>query len=166
LLTGIALAEALAPLVPEPRALGLKWPNDVFLNGGKLAGILVDSAARADGTLDWLVIGIGVNLAVAPDVPGRAIACLADVALPPSPEAFARVLLARLAHWREVRGREEFAAVRAAWLKWAPPYASHVTLRVGERLIGGGFAGLAEDGSLLLNTGGHVHAFATGEVLS
>lgn len=166
LLAGVALADALAPVVPDPALLRLKWPNDVLLGGAKLAGILVDSAAAPDGALDWLVIGIGVNLAVAPDVPGRAVACVADVAAPPSPEAFAAVLLARLADWRGVRAREGFAAVRRAWLGRAAAPGSAVTLRLGERLIGGDFAGLADDGALLLNTEGRIRAFATGEVLS
>ena len=48
----------------------LKWPNDVLLDGAKLAGILIDAAP--DGAkLDWLVIGIGMNLAAAPEIPGR-----------------------------------------------------------------------------------------------
>ena len=47
LLAGVALAEALAPHVPERTALRLKWPNDVLLSGGKLGGMLVDSRADA-----------------------------------------------------------------------------------------------------------------------
>ncbi len=165
LLAGVALAEALTPYLPDPAALRLKWPNDVLLNGGKLAGILVDSAAGADGALDWLVIGIGVNLAVAPAVPGRPVACLADVAVPPAPEAFAPALLARLWHWGEQRAAHGFAPLRAAWLARAPAPGGAVTLRLGDRQIVGGFAGLGDDGCLLLDTDGGVRAFATGEVL-
>lgn len=165
LLAGVALAEALAPYVPDSVALRLKWPNDVLLAGKKLAGILVDSGAGADGELDWLVIGIGVNLAVAPEVPWRGVACLADVAVPPAPEAFAPALLARMDHWREIRRREGFAPVRAGWLAHASAPGSRVTLRRGDALLAGDFAGLGDDGALLLETGGRVRAFATGEVL-
>jgi BirA family biotin operon repressor/biotin-[acetyl-CoA-carboxylase] ligase len=165
LLAGVALAEALADHLPDPAAPRLKWPNDVLLGGRKLAGILVDSSADADGMVEWLVIGLGVNLAVAPDVPGRAVACLADVAAPPSPERFAEALLARLDHWRHVRVTAGFAPIRAAWLARAPALGSGVTLRRGEELLGGNFAGLGEDGSLLLARDGSVRAFAAGEVL-
>jgi BirA family transcriptional regulator, biotin operon repressor / biotin---[acetyl-CoA-carboxylase] ligase len=165
LLAGVALAETLASFLPDSSVLQLKWPNDVLLNGGKLAGILVDSAATPAGAVEWLVLGIGVNLVAAPNVPGRAIACLAEFASPPPAEDFAGVLLTRLHHWRTVRAQDGFAAVRAAWLGWAPALGSAVTLRLGERRIGGGFAGLADDGSLLLSTDGRVDAFATGEVL-
>jgi BirA family biotin operon repressor/biotin-[acetyl-CoA-carboxylase] ligase len=165
LLAGVALGEALAAYLPDPSALRLKWPNDVLLHGKKLAGILVDSSADAGGMVEWLVIGLGANLVVAPDVPGRDIACLADVVEPPPPEALAENLLARLEHWRGIRRDAGFAPVRAAWLARAPEPGSAITLRLGETMLGGGFAGLAEDGSLLLASAGRIRAFATGEVL-
>lgn len=166
LLAGVALAEAVAHHLPGSAALRLKWPNDLLLDGGKLAGILVDSAAAPDGTLDWLVIGIGVNLTVAPDLPGRAVARLADHAPPPLPERFAGAVLGRLAHWRRVRARDGFAAIRAAWLARAPGFGTPVKLRRGNRDVGGLFAGLGDDGSLLLDSGGCVQAFDAGEVLA
>lgn len=165
LLAGVALADALAPLLPDPSALRLKWPNDMLLHGRKLAGILVDSAAKTDGALDWLVIGVGVNLAVAPDVPGREVAALASVAPPPTPQAFAAMFLAALDRWRRVRLLEGFGPIRAAWLARAPDLGSGITLRIGDQRLGGGFAGLGDDGSLLLDTGGQVRAFGAGEVL-
>lgn len=163
LLAGVALAEALSPLLPNPQALRLKWPNDLLLDGAKLAGILVESSATPDGTLEWLVIGIGVNIVAAPELPDRRTAALAQVATPPAAEDLARLVLARLAHWRQVRLLEGFAPVRAAWLERAPALGTPLTLRLGKRSLGGSFAGLGHDGSLLLATGGRVHAFAAGE---
>lgn len=55
---GVALAEALEPLVDGP--IGLKWPNDLLIAGGKLAGILIEARWR-DGQPEWVAIGIGVN---------------------------------------------------------------------------------------------------------
>jgi BirA family transcriptional regulator, biotin operon repressor / biotin---[acetyl-CoA-carboxylase] ligase len=165
LLAGVALAEALTPLLPHPARLRLKWPNDLLLGDGKLAGILVDSSADAGGMLDWLVIGVGVNVAVAPEVPGRAVAALADVMVSPAPELVADLFLAALDRWRRVRLFDGFAPVRAAWLARAPDLGDRISLKVGEQRLGGGFAGLGEDGSLLLHTGGKVNAFSTGEVL-
>lgn len=165
LLAGVALAEALSPRLPDPSALRLKWPNDLLLADAKLAGILVDSAAGADGGLDWLVIGVGANLAVAPEVPGRAVAALAEVAPAPPPEDVARDFLAALDVWRRRRLLDGFAPIRAAWLARAPEIGAPISLRIGAETLGGGFAGLGEDGSLLMQTGGRVHAFGAGEVL-
>jgi BirA family biotin operon repressor/biotin-[acetyl-CoA-carboxylase] ligase len=165
LLVAVALADALAGLLPDAGLLALKWPNDVLLDGRKVSGILLDATATTGGALDWLVIGCGVNLAHAPEVPGRRTACVAEFATPPTPEAMADVLLGRLAHWRAVRAEQGFGPVRAAWLARAQPVGTRLQLSYGGRLLGGIFAGLADDGCLLLDTGGRLEAFATGEVL-
>jgi BirA family biotin operon repressor/biotin-[acetyl-CoA-carboxylase] ligase len=164
LLAGVALADVLSRYVPEPAVLALKWPNDVLMHGRKLAGILVESAADDAGCLAWLSIGVGVNLAAAPDVVGRDTACLAEHVAPPAPEAVAADMLEAIAHWRARRLAEGFAPVRAAFLARAQAPGTPLTLRLGERTLGGTFEGLGEDGSLLVRTDGRVHAFAAGEV--
>jgi BirA family biotin operon repressor/biotin-[acetyl-CoA-carboxylase] ligase len=169
LLAAVAVIEALAPFLPAPDALAVKWPNDVLLHGRKLAGILIDSSAAAgsgpDGMLEWLVIGIGINLAYAPAVPGRPTACIADAAPAPAAEDAAAALLARLDHWRARWAGEGFAPIRAAWLRHGPVPDAPVTLRVGGQTLEGTFAGLDDQGSLRLRSGDRVRAFAAGEVL-
>lgn len=68
---GLAIAEALEPFASAP--IRLKWPNDVFVSGGKLAGILSEGRWRS-GRLDWLAIGIGVNVRPPAAVPVGATA--------------------------------------------------------------------------------------------
>ena len=164
LLAAVALADAVAPLLPDPSTLTLKWPNDLLLNGRKMAGILVDSHATQTGILDWLVIGLGLNLATAPQLPDRPSACLADATTPPPPETMAEHVLDRLAFWRDNFRRDGFAPVRTAWLARARNLGSEVTLRQGANDIVGRFAGLGDDGSLLLDADGKISAFAAGEV--
>ncbi len=65
LAVGVAIAEALAMFELEVR---LKWPNDVLHQGRKLAGILIETALPAQGSGSWAVIGIGLNMAVPPDM--------------------------------------------------------------------------------------------------
>jgi BirA family biotin operon repressor/biotin-[acetyl-CoA-carboxylase] ligase len=165
LVAAVALADALTPFLPDADALTLKWPNDLLLNGRKVAGILLDSSANAAGDIDWLVIGFGVNLAAAPAVPGRAVAAVADVVTPPEPEQVVPSLLSALDHWRAVRERQGLAPIREAWLARAQSTGTALSLRLGEQEIEGKFAGLADDGSLLLETGGRVRVFAAGEIV-
>jgi len=165
LLTGVALWQTLADLAPIAAALRLKWPNDLLLDGRKLAGILIDNSVGASGRLDWVVVGIGVNLAHAPPLAGRATASLAELVVPPSPVAVAERLLVRLDEWRRVRRHEGFAAIRAAWLAHGPPMDEPITLKLRDRLVEGVFAGLGDDGGLKLRTGGEVETFTTGDVL-
>jgi BirA family transcriptional regulator, biotin operon repressor / biotin---[acetyl-CoA-carboxylase] ligase len=62
---GVALADAgralLAGLVPSPPHVGLKWPNDLEVDGRKAAGILAEAHSRG-GRLDWVLLGPGVNV--------------------------------------------------------------------------------------------------------
>ena len=166
LLTGIAVADTVRPLLPDPAALVLKWPNDVLLRGRKLAGILIDTSLDNAGGLRWLVIGIGANLAVAPELPGRVAACLPDEGVaPPPPEDFARALLGHLARWHSVLQRDGFAAIREAWLERAHPVGTTLTVAFADQRVEGAFEGLSPEGHLVLRTAGGVRSFSTGEVL-
>lgn len=165
LLAAVAFAEALTRHAPSPEAeaaIRLKWPNDVLLGGRKLGGILIDAAAGESGSLGWLVIGFGANLGASPELDDREAAGLGSPAVP---EEAAASLLERLDHWRRVRLLEGFAPVRRAWLDRAHPPGTHLRVRVGGQELGGAFAGLSDDGALLLQANGRVHAFHTGEVL-
>lgn len=66
---GIALADALAPFTRAD--VRLKWPNDLWTEAGKLAGILVEARWRGSA-LEWVAIGIGVNVRAHPMEPVRA----------------------------------------------------------------------------------------------
>ena len=86
LAAGLAVYEAVVPLLADPAPLQLKWPNDLTFSGAKLAGILLEREG------DALVVGIGVNLADAPDIPGRATVALAAFGPAPDRELFAGAL--------------------------------------------------------------------------
>jgi BirA family biotin operon repressor/biotin-[acetyl-CoA-carboxylase] ligase len=161
LLAGVALAEAAAAVLPDPGVLRLKWPNDLLRGGAKCAGILAESALAPNSQLAWLTLGFGVNLAHAPAVPDRPTATLGGLE---APEAFAARLLARLGHWRAMQRDQGFAPIRAAWRRFGPAEGEAITVR---GLSGQGcFAGLADDGSLLLEIDGVRRAIQAGEVLS
>ena len=166
LLAGVAVAEALATFLPPEAPLTLKWPNDVLLGGGKIVGILAESVATAEGTLEWLSFGIGANLAMAPEVPGRRTACLAAYGAPPPPRQAAAGVRAALARWRDRVAREGFAPVRDAFLQRAPRPGTPLSLHRGAENIVGRFAGLDSGGALLLHTSQGLRTFVAGEVTS
>lgn len=165
LLAAVALAGALLPLLPQPGALRLKWPNDLLLDGAKCAGILTEASATPGGDLEWLVLGIGVNLATAPELPDRRTASLARMGVtPPAPEVFAAALLDSISRWSSVMRRDGFDPVRQAWLAHGPVPDSPVTVRGLRGPLEGRFAGLREDGALLLSCEDGIQVVASGEV--
>lgn len=160
LLAAVALHEAAVHHAPG-RPLRLKWPNDLMEQGAKLAGILAEASLDPAGSIAHLVLGFGVNLAHAPEVEGRAVACLGPI----PPETFAATLLGRLSHWQETRLEQGFAAVRAAWEERGPPRGTGLTLRQGDNPVTGSYEGLAEDGGLRLATAEGLRIFHAGEVI-
>ncbi|MGG5821023.1 biotin--[acetyl-CoA-carboxylase] ligase [Falsiroseomonas sp. HW251] len=153
----IAMAEAVEPDLPDPAALRVKWPNDLLLDGAKLAGVLCESGATPGGRLDWVILGCGINLAVAPEVPGRATTRLPGDA---PPEQVAVRLIRSVVSWRD----RPMPDLIAAWLRRGPALGERLTLRTGTGETTGSFAGLAEDGALLLDTGAGPRRFGSGEV--
>jgi BirA family transcriptional regulator, biotin operon repressor / biotin---[acetyl-CoA-carboxylase] ligase len=162
LLSGLALLEALEDCGAEEAQLSLKWPNDILSRGAKLAGVLVEGAIGT--TVDWLVIGFGANLAVAPELPGRATAALAAPA--PTPGDVTRALLPRLAIWRRRLEAKGLEPIREAWLARAHPLGTAIRIQYGGgEAREGFFAGLSPEGKLLLQCGDNLHVVSTGDVL-
>ena len=159
---GFVAALAVGDLVPKDRTVRLKWPNDVLVDGGKVAGILLESAIGQDGQVEHVVAGIGVNVTFAPQLPemrypGAALGGTVEAAL----EGLARALANRLAQWR----RDGFETVRREWLAKAGPLGAEVDVRLGEGLVRGRFAGLDREGALLLDTAEGPRKIVSGELL-
>jgi BirA family biotin operon repressor/biotin-[acetyl-CoA-carboxylase] ligase len=141
LVSGLALIEALDVAVPGLPLL-LKWPNDLLLDGSKVAGILLERHG------DRVVLGFGVNLASAPPIAGRDVAHLGASILP---QAFAPVLAAALdrmiALWRSSEP-QDFAK---AWLARAHAVGTELSVHDGDSLrVLGRFDGIDPDGTLRL----------------
>lgn len=143
----LAVRDAAADVVGEAGMLALKWPNDVMLDGGKLSGILLEMVRGA------IVVGIGVNIARAPQLPDRKTMALGDVAATPPLDDFAATLAAafdrRLAAWRTYGlGATLQAFLNQSIHAQGSPLTVHDT---DGSALSGTFAGLEEtDGALRL----------------
>ena len=145
-----------------------KWPNDVLVDGGKAAGVLLESALGPGGHVDWVVLGIGVNLASHPRIDGAIPSTsLAEAGGPTlAPEEALRSVLAALARRRREWETQGFAAVRHAWLDRAHGLGGPVTVVNGERRVAGVFEGLDEEGALVLaQPGTELISIAAGDVI-
>lgn len=141
LAAGLALVEALDVAAPGYAPM-LKWPNDVMLTGRKLAGILLERSG------DRVVIGVGVNLASAPNLPDRQGASLSGQVLP---QAFAPLLAGCFERLLDLWRRSEPQLLAQAWLARAHPLGTPLSVHASaDETISGRFDGIEPDGALRL----------------
>ena len=155
---------------------GLKWPNDVIMSGGKIAGILLEVERQT------LIVGCGINISSVQAVVRQgknhevsdhqlvAPVALADIwpqaaGVLPTPHQLARCFITRLFHWHGKFDQSGFAPIREAWLENAFFLGKRLLVWNGVRKISGVFCDLGMDGTLLLlDDSGHTHHITTGDV--
>ncbi|MGA0531575.1 biotin--[acetyl-CoA-carboxylase] ligase [Hansschlegelia sp. KR7-227] len=151
---GLALEAALrsvaASLEPRTSRPELKWPNDVVVDGAKLAGILLEADQLPDGRLA-IVIGLGVNVVSAPDdlpYPATSLRARGDRATAEELfEALTDTFVTWYDTWDEGRG---LAAIRKAWMARAAGLGSEVVVDLGARTIRGRFESIDDRGRLVV----------------
>lgn len=158
---GVALGEVAGPAFDWR----CKWPNDLLVDGKKLAGILLESETSAAGRADFIVIGVGVNLQSAPggtEYPATSLAAEGIAGILP-----ADLLAAFLRHfdrWHECWRSSGFAPVREAWLERAAGLGEPIRVRLERTTLTGRFLDLDADGALVLDTADGRRKIAAGEV--
>src|SRR4051812_34154907 len=155
LASAVALHEAANAFAPGA-PIRIKWPNDLVVDGGKLAGILLEREGVA------VIAGFGVNLAHHPDdTPRPALSFAALTGSAPEPDVFLEILSEAFARWLGRWRSEGVGPVRAAWLAAAHPIGSALSTSEGEGL----FEGLDESGALRLRLAdGTVRVIHAGDV--
>jgi BirA family transcriptional regulator, biotin operon repressor / biotin---[acetyl-CoA-carboxylase] ligase len=166
LVAGLALADALEGIGPPGLDVKLKWPNDVLIGGAKVAGLLLEGAARPDGSAAWVIVGSGVNVASCPEGTPYPATCLAGEGFGElAPLAVLRPYLFALADGRKRWQRSGFEPVRKAWLERCMGLGGEIRLRLEGEEISGRFVDLSETGALLLEqAGGRLRTIAAGDV--
>jgi BirA family biotin operon repressor/biotin-[acetyl-CoA-carboxylase] ligase len=160
----LAVADMVKALAPGA-SVTLKWPNDVLVDGCKMAGILLEAQSAPSGALAFVILGIGINVESHPaDARYPATSLWALGSHRPSVEAtLARLCTAlsvRLELWRE----GSFEAIRADWLSRAHALGQRIEVLVGDERISGVFRSLDVDGALLLDVDGTERRLTVGDV--
>ena len=160
----LALFDTLVAITGRSNIFTLKWPNDVLLRGGKLAGILLETVPNG------LVIGIGVNLKTLPPadilepnaVPPKSLLAETNVAI--QPNAFLDILAPNFARWEAQMATYGFAPIRTAWLAQAANLGKPVWAQVGGETVHGTFTTIDELGALVLETTRGLRKISAGDV--
>ncbi len=161
---GLAVADAVEAALPSHSRARLKWPNDVQIDGAKVAGVLVE---RADGDEDTVscILGIGVNVGHAPSGLPYPATCLREHGGASVAATRERVLAAIAARWDQWL-RDGFGAVRVDWLERGPRPGAPLRVSLPEGAVEGTFMDLDADGALLLHTAYGTRRFIAGDVVA
>ena len=154
LVAGLSTAEAVREWVPRA---GIKWPNDVLIDGRKVSGILTEMEA-SQGRVAFVVVGIGVNLnlraeELPPELRDRAAGVgefLPAGAGPIDRPRFADRLLSHLDEHSRQFVDHGFAALRARWNELSLLAGRHVRIDSSGTLYEGVVVGIHDDGTLHL----------------
>ena len=141
----LAVYSAACAIVEQAGIVHLKWPNDVLISGAKFSGILLERQGK------FAIIGIGSNLATAPDIEGRHTASLEDAGVKVTRDQYAKILsqeFAReLAIWRKNRAADVLDRWQAAAHRPGARLSVHTKAC---SVLSGSFDGLEQDGALRL----------------
>ncbi|MGE4064640.1 MAG: biotin--[acetyl-CoA-carboxylase] ligase [Rhodospirillaceae bacterium] len=153
-LAALAVRDAILDLPRHnaaPPALSLKWPNDVLMDGKKVSGILPELVTDPDGRT-WVIVGIGINL-IPVDLadPLYPVGALSEAHVDTRPAHALTILGRELAKWLDIWRTGGFSVVREAWRAAGPQDGAPLSVRLPEGAVTGTYAGLDEDGALLLD---------------
>lgn len=146
--------------------IGVKWPNDIYLNYKKLAGILIEMSGQADSECQ-LIIGIGVNMAMSEDQgkgidqPWSDLSSLTDM---PNKTDLVIALHKQLKRDIQLFEREGLAAFKTRWQQADLFHGKEIRLLMGENHVDGICRGLDEQGAVLLETADGIQAYIGGEI--
>jgi len=168
LLGAVALWEAIA--VHTGVTAGIKWPNDLLVDGRKICGILAEAHGNPAGALDFVVLGFGLNLAIEqaefPEELRGSAASLSKLAgRPIDPIGFLDGFLASLKVWLPLWEAVGVASFATTWTRHAEHLGQMVLITDGDEPITARLLGLADDGALrILDETGTARLVHSGDI--
>lgn len=165
LVVGLAVAEVIESLGVNDVAV--KWPNDVYVAGKKLSGVLVELDSRADGLTDC-VIGVGINLSMPHKGTERIDQQWTDLQTQ-LVDAWSRNVVAGKIY-RNIRERlvefdtQGLRHTREQWPNYDIFYNKPVKLLMGQRIVTGVCRGIDENGAILIDNQDNVVRYFGGEI--
>ena len=152
LMAAVALAEAVQSFLGAPPAI--KWPNDILVGGKKLAGILTESSSDSE-RLNFVVVGIGVNLnlpesALPGEIRATATSLLMLTNKAVDRAAFTRELIRSLDRCYGELEERGFPRIAGRWEAFFELRGRRVRVETGDRLLTGTARGIDADGALIV----------------
>jgi BirA family transcriptional regulator, biotin operon repressor / biotin---[acetyl-CoA-carboxylase] ligase len=170
MLTSLALAVAIQKTLKIKTEL--KWPNDVTINGNKVAGILIDASIESN-KIDYLVIGVGINFKIKPSKitsqikTGQkkyGITTLVKEDQQGNPVKLVQQFLLELERYYNNVISDSISDIRKEWMKRSSTVGKNVTATTTTGIIKGKAVGIDKTGALLLSSRGKVQRVLAGDI--
>lgn len=156
LVTALAVVETVESYLLDDE-VQLKWPNDVLVEGKKIAGILCESEMNGS-ELDYVVIGVGINVETAPDYATSFKKRGSEQNLGDVRDLFVEAFQEYMELWLT----EGYERIGNLWMQYSAHLDKEISVNNGE--YKGIFKGLGESGEMLLEVGGEEQAISFGEI--
>ena len=160
----LAACDALSAISPPGHIVQIKWPNDILLNGEKVGGLLLEAETGGGKTPDWVIMGLGVNVAQHPsnvEFPATSLKASGwTVTEVDCLEAFSRHFMTWANTWLD----QGFGAIRKHWLWRCKGIGDKIEVRLANKTMKGVFKDIDQDGALLLKSGKRELRITAGDV--
>ncbi len=149
----------------------LKWPNDITINGKKVAGILIDASIESN-KIDYLIIGIGINFRINPGTISKSIkqknygiTTLVKKDQEGNPVELVQQFLLELEETYNKVMINSVGTIRKEWMKRSSTIGKNVTATTTTGTIKGKAVGIDKTGALLLSNKGNIHRLLAGDII-
>ncbi|MGY8986396.1 MAG: biotin--[acetyl-CoA-carboxylase] ligase, partial [Sphingomonadales bacterium] len=151
----LAVWDVISKITPSSLNIKCKWPNDILLNGKKIAGILLESSAQRNNGVNLIVLGVGINLTHCPEVTSYPTTSLKqENGFAVDAKEMLTSLIFFTDKWIKVWENFGFGAIRTAWLEKAYNLNGLINVNLQNNNITGIFKGLSANGGLILKPEG------------
>ena len=171
IMTSLALSIAIEKILKlKPK---LKWPNDVILNSKKVAGILIDASIESN-KIDYLVIGVGINYRIEPQVVSKLIkktkgrygvTSLVKKNQKSDPIRLVQEFLFQLEQFQQKIVSNDLKAIRKEYLRRSLTIGKNVVVSTHKGTITGKASTIDENGALIISSKGKAQRVLVGDVV-
>ena len=156
--SAMAVLETVQTLLSN-HEISVKWPNDVLVNGKKIAGILLESST-SHNKIDYIIIGFGVNVKKSPDYATN----MRELGYKGSFGQVKDTLIKEFKKFYEMWQDENFGRISELWLRNAAYLGEKITVNLPDSSLTGIFRGLTATGELRLETVDGEKIISSGDV--
>lgn len=166
LIAGLAVTRGINRHLPAPAQAGIKWPNDVVMNGKKICGILTELSAEIDA-VNYVVTGIGINVntpSFPADLENKATSLFLETGIKQNRAVLVRSVLEEFEKWYTDYLAQGFSAVSDAYKACCVTLGKQVRVTKGTESFTAQAVDLAAGGQLIVERDGEMVTINSGEV--